>query len=82
MALSSRAICCESPDGERGVVLATVLCGRRPSPIIRLKPIPADLAVLDDSQFFRGAWLILGYIFENGPIPLTPYKTFKRVLVN
>lgn len=50
--------------------------------MIRLKPIPADLAVLDQSHLFRGARLILGYIVEHGPIPLTPSKAFKRVFVN
>lgn len=50
--------------------------------MIRLKPIPTDLTVLDQSHLFRGARLILGYIVEHGPIPLTPSKAFKRVFVN
>jgi hypothetical protein len=50
--------------------------------MIHLKPIPADLSVLDQSHVFRGARLILGYVVENGPIPLTPSKAFKRVFVN
>jgi hypothetical protein len=50
--------------------------------MIHLKPIPADLSVLDQSHLFRGARLILGYVVEHGPIPLTPSKAFKRVFVN
>jgi len=50
--------------------------------MIHLKPIPADLGVLDQSHLFRGARLILGYVAEHGPLPLTPSKAFKRVFVN
>ena len=50
--------------------------------MIRLKPIPADLRVLDQSHIFRGARLILAYADEQGPIPLTPSKAFRRVFVN
>ena len=50
--------------------------------MIQLKPIPTDLRVLDQSHLFRGARLILGYVAEHGPIPLTPSKAFKRVFVN
>lgn len=50
--------------------------------MIRLKPIPTELRVLDQSHLFRGARLILGYVVEHGPIPLTPSKAFKRVFVN
>jgi hypothetical protein len=46
--------------------------------MIRLKPLPDDVAVLDQSHVFRGARLILGYVAEHGPIPLTPSKAFKR----
>lgn len=50
--------------------------------MIRLKPIPADLSVLDQSHIFRGARLILAYADEQGPISLTPSKAFRRVFVN
>ena len=50
--------------------------------MIRLKPLPDDVAILDQSHVFRGARLILGYVAEHGAIPLTPSKAFKRVFVN
>jgi hypothetical protein len=50
--------------------------------MIQLKPTPDDLGILDQSHIFRGARLILGYVAEHGPIPLTPSKAFKRVFVN
>jgi hypothetical protein len=50
--------------------------------MIRLKPLPDDVAVLDQSHVYRGARLILGYVAEHGAIPLTPSKAFKRVFVN
>ena len=55
---------------------------RHPAQMIRLKPLPDDVAVLDQSHVFRGARLILGYVAEHGAIPLTPSKAFKRVFVN
>jgi hypothetical protein len=44
--------------------------------MIRLKPLPDDVAILDQSHVFRGARLILGYVAEHGPIPPTPSKVF------
>lgn len=64
------------------VGLAILRSRRQPAFMIRLKPIPTDLAILDKSHLFRGARLILGYVAEHGPIPLTPTKAFKRVFVN
>ena len=55
---------------------------RHPVSMIRLKPLPDDVAVLDQSHVFRGARSILGYVAEHGAIPLTPSKAFKRVFVN
>ena len=55
---------------------------RHPAHMIRLKPLPDDVAILDQSHIFRGARLILAYVAELGPIPLTPSKAFKRVFVN
>lgn len=65
-----------------GCGLVTASSRRHATTMIRLKPIPTDLTVLDQSHLFRGARLILGYIVEHGPIPLTPSKAFKRVFVN
>ena len=50
--------------------------------MIHLKPLPDDVAVLDQSHVFRGARLILAYVAEHGAIALTPSKAFKRVFVN
>jgi hypothetical protein len=50
--------------------------------MIRLNPLPNEVAILDQSHVFRGARLILGYVAEHGPIPLTPSKAFKRMFVN
>ena len=55
---------------------------RHPAHMIRLKPLPDEVAVLDQSHVFRGARLILGYVAEHGEIPLTPSKAFKRIFVN
>jgi len=55
---------------------------RHPVSMIRLKPLPDDVAILDQSHVFRGARLILAYVAEHGAIPLTPSKAFKRVFVN
>ena len=55
---------------------------RHPVSMIRLKPLPDDVAILDQSHIFRGARSILGYVAEHGAIPLTPSKAFKRVFVN
>jgi len=54
----------------------------QPASMIRLKPLPDDVTILDQSHIFRGARLILAYVAEHGPIPLTPSKAFKRVFVN
>ena len=51
---------------------------RHPVSMIRLKPLPDDVAVLDQSHVFHGARLILGYVAEHGAIPLTSSKAFKR----
>ena len=50
--------------------------------MIRLKPLPDEVAILDQSHIFRGARLIVAYVAEHGPIPLTPSKAFKRIFVN
>ena len=55
---------------------------RHPAHMIRLKPLPDDVAILDQSHVFRGARLILAYVTEHGPIPLTPSKAFKLIFVN
>jgi hypothetical protein len=55
---------------------------RHPATMIHLKPLPDDVTILDQSHVFRGARLILGYVAEHGPIPLTPSKAFKRIFVN
>ena len=47
---------------------------RHPVSMIHLKPLPDDLAILDQSHVFRGARLILAYVAEHGAIPLTPSK--------
>ncbi|MEY4779242.1 MAG: hypothetical protein RLZZ607_555 [Pseudomonadota bacterium] len=62
--------------------LATHARRRQPVSMIRLKPLPDDVAILDQSHVFRGARLILGYVAEHGAIPLTPSKAFKRIFVN
>ena len=49
---------------------------RHPVPMIRLKPLPDDVAILDQTHVFRGARLILGYVAEHRAIPLTPSKPF------
>ena len=56
--------------------LATHARRRQPVSMIRLKPLPDDVAILDQSHVFRGARLILGYVAEDGAIPLTPSKPF------
>jgi hypothetical protein len=50
--------------------------------MIKLKPASSNVDLLDQSHIFRGARLILAYADEQGPIPLTPSKAFKRVFVN
>jgi hypothetical protein len=55
---------------------------RHPATMIHLKPLSDDLTILDHSHIFRGARLILAYVAEHGPIPLTPSKAFKRIFVN
>ena len=37
---------------------------RQPAHMIRLKPLPEDVAILDQSHVFRGTRLILGYQAE------------------
>jgi hypothetical protein len=70
------------PDAVAVVGLANIDRRHHPAHMIRMKRIPADLSVLDQSHLFRGARLILVYADEHGPIPLTPSKAFKRVFVN
>lgn len=55
---------------------------RHPVTMIRIKPLPDDVAILDQSHIFGGARLILAYVAEQGAIPLTPSKALKRVFVN
>ena len=50
--------------------------------MIKLKPASTNVDQLDQSHLFRSARLILAYADEQGPIPLTPSKAFKRVFVN
>jgi hypothetical protein len=50
--------------------------------MIKLKRGSSNVDLLDQSHLFRGARLILVYANEQGPIPLTPSKAFKRVFVN
>ena len=50
--------------------------------MIKLKPASSNVDLLDQSHIFRGARLILAYADEQGAIPLTPSKAFKRVFVN
>jgi hypothetical protein len=50
--------------------------------MIKLKPASSNADLLDQSHLFRGARLILAYAEEQGSIPLTPSKAFKRVFVN
>jgi hypothetical protein len=50
--------------------------------MMRLRPPPDDVTFQDQPHIFRGARLILAYVAEDGPIPLTSSQAFKRVLVN
>jgi hypothetical protein len=50
--------------------------------MINLKSASTNVDLLDQSHLFRGARLVLAYADEQGPIPLTPSKAFKRVFVN
>ena len=50
--------------------------------MIEFRVLPNDNAVMAHSPLLRAALLILQYIQNNGSIPLTPSKAFKRVFVH
>lgn len=49
--------------------------------MIALKPIPNDHPALQGSPLIRGVLLLMAWIEEHGPIPLTHSTAFKRVFV-
>lgn len=50
--------------------------------MIDLRVLPNDSAVMAHSHLLRAALLTLQYTQDNGSIPLTPNKAFKRVFVH
>ena len=50
--------------------------------MIEFRVLPNDNAVMAHSPLLRAALLTLQYTQDNGSIPLTPSKTFKRVFVH
>lgn len=50
--------------------------------MIRFQPLSDENLILRCSPLARGIYLLMSWIAENGPIPLTPSKAFKRVFVD